>query len=514
MGIHNAVSADMIAGTGALGKNYRGINVYHLSELFTVDAQSKDGRRHRVKYEQPLFYLTINERAHIFKQCAPIFGIVTSRMNRISGLEWKVQADSKVEDRKAEVMRYLYGIYDDFRDDVSIRGEMVKKIIITELKKTLFDLKPDASNFDRALLRWSKMLRYKNEDRSSEIEEWISRPNPQDDFEEITKKQVFDLMIHGSTTVYKKKVNGVLQYIYTLAGGTVVPVKEPVVGGISAYVQIVDNFNPLLYFDDELYYANYVPTTYQAHGMVPLEALVNKTAEYLLFDQLAAQRADGTKPPEKLVVLGETSPFGTLNSQFTQALPLNPDEQKRVEQIVNEERKDAVRVLSGMGHPTVVDMSRSDTFQHQSMRQRQLREDIALVFNTTNMEVNLTGAEGTSGRNTAESQERIDQAKGIGPIVKILERMYNNSIIPQRYGSGYTFDFDVEINEARILDILQKKVNTGNWTQNELRIERGADPIEDEEADFLTRDRSASGSNGGFQSDFIDQIGELGVPNV
>ena len=509
MAIRNAVSADMIVGPKGIGSKGRGLNVYQLTELVGVDAAGKDGHRHRVTYEQPLFYLTIDERAHIFKQCAPIFGIITSRMNRVSGLQWKVQADSKIEDRKAHMMKYLYGIFEDYRDDMSIRSDMVRRIILKELKKTLFDLKPDGSNFDRALLRWSKMLKYKSEDKSSEIEDWLAKPNPQHDFEEITKMQVFDLLIHGSTTTYKKKVGGILTYIYPLAGGTVIPVKEPVVGGISAYIQIVDGFDPLLYFDDEVHYADYVPTTFQSYGMIPLEALVNKVAEYLLFDQLAAQRADGTKPPEKLVVLGDSMPFGQLNAAFSMALPMDVNEQKRVEQIINEERKDAIRVLSGVGQPAVVDMSRADTFQHQSERQRQLREDIALVFNTTNMEVNLTGAEGTSGRNTSESQERIDQAKGIGPIVKILERMYNNSIIPQRYGPGYTFDFDVEINEERTIDLLQKKVNTGNWTQNELRIERGADPIEDESADQLSREAKQSNFTPGFGDGFFDDEQEF-----
>ena len=485
MAIRNAVSADMIVGPRATGPKGRGINVYQLTELVGVDAASKDGDRHRVTYEQPLFYLTIDERAHIFKQCAPIFGIVTSRMNRISGLEWKITTKSKESDRRAEILKYFNGIYKDYADDVSVKALMMKRLIVQEMRKTLIDIKDDASNFDRSLLRWSKMVKFHGEDKSSEIEDWVNQPNEDDDFEKFTKKLVFDLMVHGSMSIYKKIVDGIMQSVHTLPGGTVIPVKEPVVSGLSAYLQIVDGYDPSLYYRDELYYSEYVPTTFQSYGMIPLEALVNKVAEYLSFDQLAAQRADATKPAEKLVVLGDYSPFGNLNSNFNLALPMEPNEQKRVEQIINEERKDAIRVLSGVGQPVVVDVSRSDIFQHQSERQRQLKEDIALVFNTTNMEVNISGSEGTSGRSTSESQERIDQSKGIGPIVKILERGWNSAIIPIRYGPEHIIDFNIEMSEEETLKLLQQKVATGIYTYNEIRIANGDDPLDDESADVL-----------------------------
>lgn len=488
MGIRNAVSADMIVGPRGIGPKGRGLNVYQLTELIGVDAQAEDGSRHRVTYEQPIFYLTIDERVHIVKQCSPVLGIVSSRMARVAGLDWNVIADSKDEERRAQILKYIYGVYKDWKDVPSIHARILTNLLHAKMRETLFDLLPDASNFDRSLLRWSRLMKWKGEDRSSEIEDWLHNPNPEDDFEELTKKLIFDLMVHGSMSVYKKSHDNVFDAFYALPGGSVIPVKRPVVDGLAAYVQIVDGFDPLIYYGNELYYSEYIPTTYQAYGMVPLEALVNKVAEYLLFDQLAAQRADQTKPPEKLVVMGDNMPFGALNAQFSMALPLNDAEQKRVEQIINEERKDAIRVLSGVGQPVVVDVSRADTFQQQTERQRQLKEDIALVFNTTNMEVNLSGSDSTSGRETSESQEKIDKAKGIGPIVRMLNNLYNDKyagIIPQRFGGGYTFSYDVEIDEIAEIEKLQKKAATGTWTDNELRIEDGRDPIDQEEADLL-----------------------------
>ena len=490
MGIRNAVSADMIVGPRGIGPKGRGLNVYQLTELIGVDAQAQDGSRHRVTYEQPIFYLTIDERVHIVKQCAPVQGIVSSRMARIAGLDWKVVSDAKNEDKQAQFLKYIHGIYEDWRGVDSIHARILLGILHKKMRETLFDLLPDASNFDRALLRWSRMIKHQGESRAGEIEDWLSNPNPEDDFEELTKKLVFDMMVHGSMSVYKKSHDDVFDAFYALPGGSVIPVKRPVIDGLAAYVQIVDGFDPLIYYGNELYYSEYMPTTYQAYGMVPLESLVNKVAEYLLFDQLAAQRSDQTKPPEKLVVLGDNMPFGALNAQFSMALPLNEAEQKRVEQIINEERKDAVRVLSGVGQPVVVDVSRADTFQAQSERQRQLKEDIALVFNATNLEVNLTGSESVSGRATSETQERIDKSKGVGPLVKILNNFYNDKyagIIPQRFGGGYTFEYDVEIDERAEIEKLQKKAATGTWTINELRIEDGRDPIDQMEADLLSR---------------------------
>lgn len=488
MGIRNAVSADMIVGPRGTGPKGRGLNVYQLTELIGVDAQAQDGSRHRVTYEQPIFYLTIDERVHIFKQCAPVFGIISSRMARIAGLDWKVVADSKNEDKQAQILKYMHGIYKDWKDVPDIHARILTNILHQKMRRVLFDLLPDASNFERSLLRWSRMIKHTGEDRAGEIEDWLGNPNPEDDFEELTKKLVFDMMIHGSLSVYKKSHDNVFDSFYALPGGSVIPIKRPVVDGIAAYVQIVDGFDPLIYYGNELYYSEYLPTTYQAYGMIPLEALVNKVAEYLLFDQLAAQRADQTKPPEKLVVMGDNMPFGALNAQFSMALPLNVDEQKRVEQIINEERKDAVRVLSGVGQPVVVDVSRADTFQQQAERQRQLKEDIALVFNATNLEANLTGSDNVSGRETSETQSKIDKAKGIGPIVRTLNNLYNDrysGIIPQRFGGGYTFEYDVEIDEIAEIEKLQKKAATGTWTDNELRIEDGRDPIDQEEADLL-----------------------------
>lgn len=218
-----------------------------------------------------------------------------------------------------------------------------------------------------------------------------------------------------------------------------------------------------------------------SYGTIPLEALVNKMAESLLFDEFAANQADGTKPPEKIVVFGENAPFGDLDTELE--VPVDETEQKKIETVINEARKFAVRTITGVGTPTVLDISKSDTFGQQSTRQQQIRESVALVFNVSNMEVNLTGGEGTSGRSTSESQERQDQKRGIEPILGILEDKWNREIIPMRFGPGFEFSFGSGLSEVETIELDTKKAASGVYSVNEVREDRGVDPFPEDEFD-------------------------------
>jgi hypothetical protein len=201
-----------------------------------------------------------------------------------------------------------------------------------------------------------------------------------------------------------------------------------------------------------------------------------------MFDQRAAEMADGTRPPEKLVVMGDRTPFGDIGKEFD--VPLSKPEQRRVEQILNEQKKEALRVLTGYGMPVVVDISRADTFQFQSERQRMVREEVGLVFGASNMEMNLTGAESTSGRNSSETQERYDLYKGIYPIIQGIERFYNREVLPFRYGVGYELSFKTGLSEREKLAALREKKDSGLYSVNEIRTrDLGEDPFSGEEFD-------------------------------
>lgn len=458
----------------------RGLQIYNAAELIGASGRIESGDRITVTHEMPLFYLTVSERIDIARLCSPVFAVTQGRGSRLAGMEWVVAKQSKSEDRIADKLRLSKSLYREYMGEIDPRSLGIKIKAMSYLKAYLPDVKSDLSNFEACLLRWSKRIRMENEDRCSEIEDWLQHPNPEDSFEDFLKKISFDLHVHGMATPYKQYEGNRIENLYTLPGGTVYPVKGPFIGQATGYIQIVNNFDPQIMFANELSCLRYSPRSDSSYGSVPLEALVNKVAESLMFDQRAAEMADGTKPPEKLVVMGDRSPFGDIGKEFD--VGLSKPEQRRVEQVLNEQKKEALRVLTGYGVPTVIDVSRSDTFQFQSERQRMVREEVGLVFGASNMEMNLTGSESTSGRNSSETQERYDLYKGIYPIIQAVERFYNREVFPFRYGQGYELSFKTGLSEREKLAELTEKKNSGLYSVNEIRTrDLGEDPFEGEE---------------------------------
>lgn len=488
-----AVGADEAVGTGNLPPELnvdpvkqRGLNVYHVSQILRYSAVDKNGGRIGAGIDYPYFVLTIPERVDIARLCSPVFGVITGRQQRIASMEWKITRDAKESDRIAAEMKDAYSIYREHLGAAQSGNYQSVGIVlkcVSFLKRKLPDLLPDLSNFQRSLLRWNRKIKANAEDRCSEIEEWLRHPNEMDTFPNLTKKIVFDMHVHGGVGIFKQQLSGVLENIYALPGGSVNPIRGVTVGEQVAYVQIVDGMQPQIYYGDELSYLWYAPRTDSSYGQLPLEALVNKVAEVLLFDQRAAEMADGTKPPDKLIAFGETAPFA-LSQDPDMSVPIDATEQKRIETLVNEVRKEGVRVITGRGTPSVVDISRADTFGYQSERSKMIREEVGLVFGASPQEMALTGSESTSGRNTSETQERYDMYKGIFPILQTLEEFWTHDVIPFRYGSGFSMKYESEVSEAEQVKLLSEKLQSGLWAANEIRIkDMGEDPFDGPEYD-------------------------------
>ena len=180
-------------------------------------------------------------------------------------------------------------------------------------------------------------------------------------------------------------------------------------------------------------------------------------------------------------MFGENAPFGDLTSagmENVTQVPMDKAEQSRVETIINEPRRYAMKVLSGYGTaPVVVDLTRADTYQYRMEHQTKIREEIALVYNMSNIEINLTGGEDTSGRATSESQERIEREKGIYPIVKMFENKMNREVLPFRWPSEYHLEFKSGMSDQEQLDIEERKIRSRTYSVNEIRVERGDEPF-------------------------------------
>jgi hypothetical protein len=348
--------------------------------------------------------------------------------------------------------------------------------MVRKISTVLPDVLPDLSNFTASMLRWRKRIEMRSKDDSQQIIDWLHEPNSEDDFEDFLKKWVSDLMIHGSDAIYKEYVMGRLENLYHLPGGSVIPLRERFVGPKRMFIQAMPGLDPKMYFSDELTWSSYFPQSGIGYGLIPLEALVNKLAETLFFDQRAAEMADGTVPPEKVVIFGENTPFGDLTGEEALQVPLSEHEATRLEVLLNQPRKDAIRVLSGVGQPTTLDLSRADTFNYQSQRQKDIREACAFVFNMSNMEINATGSDSTSGRSTSDAQADIEKEKGIYPLVKTIENKLNREVVPLRFGSGYLFEFKSGLTEDQQVEIDTKKNQSGSYAINEIRMARGDEP--------------------------------------
>lgn len=476
-------------------KDGRGYQIYTMSQLMGITGAAKDGSRVTGYYEQPIFYLTLEERVSIFRLCSPVFSVVTSRMNRISGMDWTVVSDKYQEDKLYERLRALKQVCDEYKDSKEVAFQIARQKLMTELRTTLPDILPDLSNFQNALIRWKRRIANQKTQSGDWVKDWMMQPNINDKFPDLTKKMIMDLMIHGSVAVYKETMNNKVENVYALPGGTVLPLKNVFAGGVQGFVQIMLGYEPQIMYGNEMAFATYIPTTARSHGFIPLEALINKISESLLFDKLMADQADGSKPPEKMVIIANASPFGSMDKEFN--VPMDQDEQKRVEQKLNTPKKGAIMTFTG-NTATVVDLSRENTMSIQMQRQKDIREEVGLIFQATPMEMSLAGGDNTSGRSTSEAQEQIYHSSGVLPIVKILETLWNYDILPYRFGPGYKLEFSVEKSEKEEMETLKAKMDTGVFSINEVRSDDlNLDPFPDEKFDVPQAGGGAGQEAGG-----------------
>ena len=131
----------------------------------------------------------------------------------------------------------------------------------------------------------------------------------------------------------------------------------------------------------------------------------------------------------------------------------------------------------------VVDLSRENTMAIQNDRQKDIREDVALVFNMSNMEVNLTGSADTGGRSTSESQAEIEQGKGVTPLLKLIEESISKNILPFRFGFGWKMEFSKSKNDLQEQQINTIRLSNGEVTINELREEKNKPQFDDPQFD-------------------------------
>jgi len=485
------VTAEQLVGNyfDARRKGRRGANIFTLSDLLSVSGEAKSGQIVSGQIQQNIFTLSLDERVQVYRKCGPVFGLITGRANRISGLKWRVKNVNRDEDRVEAYLKMASDMFKEWSDVTNVKHAIIRLRCRAYIRRVLPDVLDDLSNFSQALLRWKRRLKMHHEDRSTEIEDWIGEPNAQRTFKEFTVESIADMCVHGAAAWYKERdpQTNAINNIYNLPGGTVLPFRSMYVGGGMAWAQILNGIPPKIYFRDEIAYITYAPNSALSYGAVPLEALVNRIAEMLLFEEQAAMKADGTSAPEKMVVFNDIMPYGDEETAKEMPVPITQQEQARIETLMNEPRRNAIRVLTGYGGgsgaPAVVDLSRESTFAAQSDREDKIIRVVAIVYNASNIELNLTGSEDTSGRNTSESQQDSDQAKGWLPLAVAYEDKWNKEILPERWGTEHELDLDKGLSDKESVELEQAKIASGAYSPNEIRSERGDDPWPEPEYD-------------------------------
>lgn len=480
----------------------RGINVQSRGDILGASGRLQDGTIGRETFQPPYFSLTPLERDEIAKQNSNVQGLVTGRMHTISGIDWSIAPKGEKEDDFIESMKMRYQLFNEINGAPGLQYKIAAYKQKSEMLKHLPDLLPDLSNFQGSLRRWRVRYRKTVRESASQVTDWLNSANDQVDFEEFQKKWVYDLMVHGSSAIYWDTESPSIQRtFYMLPGGTVMQVRNPYAGPGVAWFQMVPGFETKIYFENEMIYDTYIPTSSRTYGLVPLDALVNKVAESLMFDRTSAERADGTRPPEKAVIFGETSPIPGFGSDPTVgSVPMPTDQQRQLEQKFNVERQNAIAVISGTGTPHVLDLSRADTFAAQNERQTKLLKDIALVFNASNLEINMTDSDGVSGRSTGETLERVDKQKGTGPIIRIIDKTITNKILTKKFSDYWEFSHNGGMSEVAQVELDAKKLQSGTYDVNDIRESRGDDPYEGEEYNK---------PQGAAAQQAVDQIGSL-----
>ena len=449
-----------------LNENGRGYTIYFTSQLQNEYAKDKYGHSITVTRDDPYFLLTPDQRVRITQACSMVLGIVTSRMNRISARKFDVVSDKEREDLIVDKLKDVNNLIKEYANVNETSFIIARVRLMNFLRQYLVDLKPDLSNFTPSLLRWSKSLKQQKKVIADSIKMRLEQPNQNDTWEDFIKQWIFDEMVQGSVACYKQVTNNRLDNMYILAGGTVLPIRGMFTTSKTGYLQIIPMQYPQIFYSDELIYSRYIPISSRSYGLVPLEALINKITESLFFDKLMADQADGTKMPEKMIIVTDNNPFGKMDDTYK--LPMNKGEQKRIEKKINTPIKGGVMTFSG-NTATVVDLSRENTMATQMQRQKDLREDVAQLFNMSNMEVNLTGGDNTSGRSTSESQGEIEEGKGTLPMMAEIENRFTKEAIPfYGHGAGYNVEFKVEENELKEYEKLRTKLSTGLFSVNQI----------------------------------------------
>lgn len=461
----------------------RGYKSYATFRDIGVSGRDNEGELHSVRIEQMWGELDPLTKLQIYQKCAPVLAVVSGRANRISSLEFSILPQKKIED---EIAHELKSKRDQFSEiDGWSAYEIGQRVrLYSDMRKFLPGLRLDMANFDKELYRWSKAVKSRVTDRCNEIKEFFLQPSRGVQWSEFIKQGVVDLLVHGRGALYKQQVQDIrgsrLAGLMWLPGGSVYPIKGEYVGEFLGYVQMVDGWKePQIFHTDEVCMMQHLPNSGVANGIAPIDSLLSLVSGNMLFSDLMARYADGSNYPEKAVVFGEPANGMPADSGQFFNDPIDKGEARRIENKLNRLKREAgVAILTGVGTPMVLDLTRADTLNTQMQWMPHIDRYVAMVFNSSNQEINQTGGDGTSGRSTSETQERAENQKAIRSTIVTFEEKFTHEIIPQAFGYGYYMQFSSPRSDEEKVNLAKTKKDSGLFGVNEIRVsDFNADPL-------------------------------------
>lgn len=442
-------------------ENLRGLDVIPLSKL-SVRGETRDGTIIKTELGAGNFFQLDPWTAETMATtCAPIAGVVHQRCTKAARAGWSIETRNRTHiiDEFASGLEHLNYLYDLKGDSPADLGAKLR--IWTELKKELPDLFPDLSNFPAEKKWWLKRQRSASSNDTAGLEMWLSNPANLGGlaFDEFIKTWTRDYMIHRAASIYKQQgPMGELAGLKMLPGGSVFRLPPMAAGLETAYLQVplgcffaggaygyvegddvwlggpgssAQSQISKLYFRTELSHSQYLPSTNWADGVSPLDALIDAFKSHLRLSGLFTESSDGTRSPEKAIIMGTKLPRMNLteDSDNSSDAPLQETEHIRIERALNDKTRDTiVKILSRLGDATVVDLSHNDKATMLLEWENKVEQLIALVYGATMQEVNRTDSGGTSGRSTSEANERAESTSGMGPIYVGFENALTENV--------------------------------------------------------------------------------------
>ncbi|HEY9245677.1 MAG TPA: hypothetical protein VIO11_02410, partial [Candidatus Methanoperedens sp.] len=241
-------------------KTPRGYQIVYTNQLMSTSGLNQSGQMVKGQFEYPWFTLMPNERVELCKKTSTIFGIITSRMNQISSQGFRVTRDTSLFEKEVQDMKSIKSIYDEYINFSDPKYNIAAVLIGKELQKKLPELLPDLSNFDKCIIRLNRTAYRRNRVSAEAVEAWMEKPNRKEDYEDVIKKYVWSLLVHGAADIYKKWDGNDLESFHSLPGGGIFQViNETIDNNSPEYVQMIWGKTPLFYTDREILHDIYLP---------------------------------------------------------------------------------------------------------------------------------------------------------------------------------------------------------------------------------------------------------------